>query len=76
MGGRHVVIVRYRPGQDLHYDWVFNRANIDDQKIVWARDMDAPHNQELIDYFKDRKVWLAEVENESAQLSPYPSGSK
>ena len=64
-------MLRYGESHVYHYDWVYNGANIDDQKIVWARDFDPRRNQELIDYFKDRKVWLAEVTNESAHLAPY-----
>ena len=75
MEGRHLVLVRYGAGHLYYYDWVFNGANIDGQRIVWARDFDPRRNQELIDYFKDRKVWLAEVTNESAYLLPYEPGA-
>ncbi len=33
-----------------HEDWVFNRADMDWSKIVWAYDMGAERSQELIEY--------------------------
>ncbi len=55
--GRHLVIVRYAPGHDPSDEWVFNSADIDSQKIIWARHLSAAEDQELIDYYPDRQVW-------------------
>ena len=35
-------------------------------------DMGAARNQELIDYYPDRQVWLVEPDKDSAQWGPYP----
>jgi hypothetical protein len=37
---------------------VYNSADIDAAPIVWARDMGDQANRELLDYYRDRKVWL------------------
>ena len=58
--GRHLAIVRYQPDHEILEEWVYNEADIDGSKVVWARDMGAAKNQELIDYYKDRQVWLVE----------------
>ena len=57
--GRHLVIVRYSE-HNIHREWVYNEADIDDAKVVWARDMGPAMNEELIRYFKDRQVWLVQ----------------
>ena len=52
-------------------EWVYNSADIDGSKVVWARDMDAADNLELIRYYTDRKVWLVEPDAVRRGL-PYP----
>jgi hypothetical protein len=69
--GRHLILVRYRPTHQILEEWVFNGADIDGSKVVWARDMAPEKNQELIDYYKDRRVWLLEADDKPPKLSPY-----
>ena len=70
--GKHLIFVRYGPQHDLKLEWVYNAANVDDSKIVWARDMGDKNNQELLRYFHDRQTWDLEVDDISPpQLSPY-----
>ncbi len=73
--GGQLVIVRYAPHtQALRVtlpEWVHNRADIDHAKVVWAQDMGAARNQELIDYYKDRRVWLVEPDKDPVKLVPY-----
>lgn len=74
--GRHLVIVRYGPRHSPHSEWVYNEADIDGAKVVWAREMDRAQNGKLLEYFKDRHVWLVEVDKDhsSPELTPYPVG--
>jgi hypothetical protein len=70
-GGRHLVIVRYAPDHVPHEDWVYNDADIDSAPVVWAREMDAGRNANLIRYFHDRHVWLLEPDRDLLKLSGY-----
>jgi hypothetical protein len=57
MPGQHLVLVKYSPHHNVDWEWVWNNAEIDRSKIVWARDMSDSKNRELLDYFKSRHVW-------------------
>ena len=70
--GGQLVIVRYWGNHDPFDEWVYNSADIDGSKVVWARDMDAANNLELIHYYRDRKVWLVEPDATPARIAPYP----
>ncbi len=60
--GQSVVLVKYAPDFDPDREWVYNGADIDGQKIVWARDMGPEKNRELLDYYRGRKFWMVEVD--------------
>jgi len=68
--GNDVVLVRYAPDFDTDREWVFNGADIDGQKIVWARDMGAEKNRELLDYYRGRRFWVVGADG-GARLEPY-----
>jgi hypothetical protein len=87
--GSHVVLVRYLPdlyNLDLHrnemwppsgvWEWVYNSADIDQQRIIWAHDMGPTENAELIHYYPHRQVWLLEADEQPPKLKPYlePAG--
>lgn len=71
--GRQLVLVRYSPDHDPRSSWVANVADIEGSKIVWANDMGPKQNHELMNYFKDRKVWLVEPDATPAKFSEYES---
>ena len=71
-GERHLVIVRYSPEHSPHVEYVFNHADIDNSQIVWARDMGAEKNKELIDYYPNRRVWLLQPDAQPLSLISYP----
>jgi hypothetical protein len=76
LDGRQLAIVHYRPDHPvLAADWVDNNADIDGSKVVWARDMGAEQNQELIRYYSNRQVWLVEPDETPVRVEPYKSSS-
>lgn len=79
--GKHLVLVRYSSYErfvgggahdPLAVEWVYNEADIDRAKVVWARDMTPAENEEILAYYKDRRVWLVEPDKKPASLIPYP----
>jgi hypothetical protein len=69
--GRHLLLVHYSSEHDPRSSLVANEAEIDGSKVIWANDMGPQLNQELIEYFKDRKVWLVEPDATPAKISDY-----
>jgi hypothetical protein len=69
--GKQLVIVHYSPSHSPHDDWIYNRADIDASKIVWARDMGDSQNQELLLYFKDRRAWRINADDSPPRLATY-----
>jgi hypothetical protein len=65
---RHLLIVRYGPGHSWMNEWVFNEADIDHAKVVWARDA-GDGNPALLRYFRDRKVWIIEPDYSPPRLT-------
>ncbi len=69
--GRHLVIVRYGEDHNIHDEWVYNGAEIDGAKVLWARELTAEQNQKLFEYFKDRQIWLVTPDTDNTYLEPY-----
>jgi hypothetical protein len=80
--GGQLAIVRYGPGHDVLYEWVWNLAEIDQQKVVWARELKPAWDVQLIRYYPERKAWLIEPDAAPSGapgatgtppgISPYP----
>ena len=69
--GKHLILVRYTDDHNIHDDWVYNGAEIDGAKVLWARELDAEQNAKLLAYFKDRKIWLVTPDTDNTYLAPY-----
>jgi hypothetical protein len=77
--GKHLIMVRYDKdsnNHNIHDEWVYNGAEIDNAKVLWARELDPQQNAKLLDYFKDRQIWLVTPDTDNTYLEPYaPPGA-
>jgi hypothetical protein len=70
--GKHLILVRYEPdNHNIHDEWVYNGAEIDTAKVLWARELDEKQNTKLLAYFNDRHIWLVEPDSDNTELIPY-----
>jgi hypothetical protein len=69
--GKHLIIVRYTDDHNIHDEWVYNGAEIDNAKVLWARELTTEQNAKLLTYFKDRKIWLVTPDTDNTYLEPY-----
>jgi hypothetical protein len=70
--GKHLIMVRYEPdNHNIHDEWVYNGAEIDNAKVLWARELDEKQNNALLAYFKDRHIWLVEPDSDNTELMHY-----
>jgi len=78
----HLVFVRYAPTHvkavrsagEQHSkvdEWVYNQADIDSSKVIWARDMGDVANEELIRYYSGRRLWLVDADQTHPKLCAY-----
>jgi hypothetical protein len=74
--GKHLIMVRYTEDHNIHDEWVYNGAEIDDAKVLWAREINPAQDAKLMTYFKDRKIWLVTPDDDNTYLEPYtPPGA-
>jgi hypothetical protein len=67
--GKDLVIVRYGHAHRPSDEYVYNRADIENADIVWAREMHAAANRILRTHFHDRRVWLFEPDIKPPKLT-------
>ena len=72
--GKLLVFVRYYPQHIFQDEWVYNAADIDSARIVWARDLGEAEDEKLRSYYPDRAVWLLEPDFRPPRLTPSPEG--
>jgi hypothetical protein len=69
------VIVRYGPNHNLHFPVIYNRARIDESPVVWARELGAQRDEELLRYYSNRTALLFEPDETPPRIGPYPRAS-
>jgi hypothetical protein len=73
---QQLVIVDYTPSHNFDHEWVYNAADIDAAKVVWARDLGSGGNQELLNYFRNHQVWRVNADASLPQPEPYEASPR
>jgi hypothetical protein len=71
--GRHLVVVK-EECSPANWGFVYNDADVDASKIVWAKDLGPKDNAALLAYYRDRHIWLLEIERGEARIRPFSEG--
>jgi len=74
--GRQLVFVHYGPAHNFQDEWIYNDADIDHARTIWARDLGPSENPKLQNYYPDRSVWLLDADETPLQLVPYQIASE
>jgi hypothetical protein len=71
IAGEHLVFVKTKTDEYNLLQWIYNAADIDASRIVWARPLGAEEDARLIQYYRDRQVWIVDPNVEPATLIKY-----
>ena len=74
--GQHLVLVRYSKDHNSGEEYVYNNADIDHAKTVWAREIPGMDLTPLLTYFRSRDVWLFEPDEDNGSVHPYSPESR
>ncbi len=70
--GKQLAIVRYAPKHEVLHEWVFNGADLENGKVLWARELDPSWEAALVRHYKNRHIWLIEPDEDPILIEPYP----
>ncbi len=69
--GNLVVLVQYSPQHIFQNEWVWNAADIDASRVVWARDLGSEENKKLVKYYPNREFWVLQPDLAPPKLERY-----
>lgn len=73
-GGAHLILVRYRPGHNVHHEWVYNGADLESAPVLWAHSWRGDLDDRLLAHYRGRQVWLLELdESDRATFRKFPA---
>ena len=75
-GDNHLVLVKQSRPAEEKLAWVYNSADIDALRIVWARYMEGIDHGSLRAHYSDRQAWILEADESPVRLGPHPSDAK
>jgi hypothetical protein len=68
--GNFIAIVSYDEDFTFLDEMVFNRADIENSKLIWAYDLGEEKNKALLDHYQNRQVLRIKVSDSSFEINP------
>src|SRR5258708_39618198 len=65
------VFVKAKTDTQNLFQWIYNGADIDGSRLVWARDLGDAENAQLAASMVGRSVWMVDPNVEPARLTAY-----
>jgi len=69
--GNHLVFVKAKTDPYNFFQWIYNGADLDSSRFVWARDLGDAENAQLAASMTGRRVWMVDPNVEPATLTAY-----
>jgi hypothetical protein len=69
--GSHVVFVQYSDDYTPDLEWVYNPADLEGASVIFAHDLGAAKNRQLLADCSRRHAWRLRISPESVELRPY-----
>jgi hypothetical protein len=73
--GNHLVFVKAKTDPHNFYQWIYNGADLDGSRFVWARDLGDAENAQLAASMAGRRGWMVDPNVEPATLAAYDPAS-
>ena len=67
--GNQLVFVAYKARHSFYNEWVWNAADIDSSRIIWARDLGPENDARLMNLYSQRSSWRVDVGGGTAKLT-------
>ncbi len=69
--GKLLVFVHYSPLHVFQEEWVYNRADVADSRVIWARDLGPEADRELLTLYPGRTALLLDPDVRPPRISPW-----
>jgi hypothetical protein len=73
--GDHLVLVSYGSKHEIYQELVYNGADLEHERIVWARSLTPESDEKVIEHYASRRVWKL-TENGEVLLKSYEPGEE
>jgi hypothetical protein len=54
---KDLILVHYDEDHNPHREWVYNRSDLEQAPVIWAREMGPVGDKDILTYFADRNIW-------------------